>query len=520
MKTLPDGLLERYRVLSLERVGRVEAAWTRLLAEGADDELVRGMLREVHTLKGDSSVVGQRDVQQLCQKFEDLLHAIDPDVEMSEDFELVVTMAIQFLGMLLRMRHGTASGVDLEGFVCQVDDVLREMRALPSVRARATHRPRSALADGAIDRLSEAARHRLGASATTVYLEYLAARGAASRSRLRTAWGQLRDEIARLESTELSPLLARHAGPARELAHGIGKRVAIELFADARVEPRVAEAIDIAVLHLVRNAVDHGIEDPATRARAGKREEGRVRVHALGGDGQLEIAVSDDGRGIDLAAVRATAIASGRLDAQRAAGDAELLDLVFAPGFSTRASVTQVSGRGVGLDAVKTAIARAGGTVRAETGAGGTTVTISVPALVRHLHAYQFLAPGGAVSLAVSARWAPEVDAGALAAALDPLRALQLLVSSHQTAVPPSSSPPRDLAFRLRWGFLEVGLRAASEPRLVTAERICPTPDEHPVEVVLVDGCETLLLRPESIGELAAAWSGRVIARAPTQPVA
>jgi two-component system chemotaxis sensor kinase CheA len=515
---IPADLLERFRVLSLERVGRVEAAWTRIVAdawqETGGDDLVRTMLREVHTLKGDASVVGARDVLKLCQKFEDLLHVLTPGGDMSEDFELVVTMAISFLGMLLRLKPGAASGVDLDGFVCQVDDVLRETRALPNVSRTATRGQRT-LTDDPVDRLGEATRQRLAATATSVYLEYLSARGPTTRNRLRAVWTSLRDELARLESTELAPLLVRHVDPARHLAIELDKHVAIELFADARIEPRVAEAVDIAVLHLIRNAIDHGIESRAARVAAGKPEVGKVRVVATGVDGQLEVAVSDDGRGIDLAAVRATAVASGRLDAAREVSDADLLDMVFVSGFSTRAEVTQVSGRGVGLDAVKSAIGRVGGTVRIETGLAGTTVTVSVPALVRHLHAYAFLAPGGAVSLAVSARWTTDVEQVG-PSAIDPLHTIQLLGSSRQTIIPDNQQEVRDLAIRLRWGFLEVSLRAATEPRLVTAERLCPTPEDHPVEVVLVDGCETLLIRPERVTELAAAWSGRSIARPAT----
>jgi two-component system chemotaxis sensor kinase CheA len=315
-----------------------------------------------------------------------------------------------------------------------------------------------------------------------------------------------------MQITELRPLLEYHARAATELANGVGKQLSLELaLADAGVDPRVAEAIDVAVVHVMRNAVDHGIELPAARVAAGKPANGTLHVRTVEASGTIEIHIEDDGRGIDLAAVRERAIARGVLDAARAAtmSEADLIELVFMPGFSTKTTVTELSGRGVGMDAVRSAIMKVGGSVRiARRPVGGTIVTLVVPAPLRNIHVYQFLAPGGAVALAVSARWTPSLETMPRGDAVDPLHTIQLYGSSRQTAVQPPT-PVRDVGLRLRWGFLEVSLRSSTEPRLVMAERICPTPDDHPVEVVSIEGQETLLLRPEHLSELASAWPGR-----------
>jgi anti-sigma regulatory factor (Ser/Thr protein kinase) len=334
----------------------------------------------------------------------------------------------------------------------------------------------------------------------------MSARGTSSRARLRAAWTELRDALARTHDTELAPQLERHLASARELAAGLDKEVGFALaMADVRVETRVAEAIDVAVLHLIRNAIDHGIE--ARGERRSKPERGTVTVSASQRGTDLEIAVADDGRGIDAQALRARAIANG-LEAP-----IDDLDLVFEPGLSTKARATELSGRGVGMDAAKTAIERVGGKIRIATSPAGTTVTIAVRALVRHINAYQFLAPGGAVSIAVSARWTPAVEAVRAADSIDPLHAIQLFGKTRQTDVG-TATPLRDLSIRLRWGFLEVSLGASTEPRLVTAERVCPTAEDHPLEVIIVDGVETLLLRPEHIADLAAAWERPIRAAA------
>ena len=111
-------------------------------------------------------------------------------------------------------------------------------------------------------------------------------------------------------------------------------------------------------MHLVRNAVDHGIETPAERRAAGKSEQGTIRLHASHQGNQVVIEISDDGSGIDSAAVLAKAVARGLVTAEQAAhlGEAEAMELIFAPGFSTAERVSEISGRGVGMDVVKAAM--------------------------------------------------------------------------------------------------------------------------------------------------------------------
>jgi two-component system, chemotaxis family, sensor kinase CheA len=492
---IPPELLERFRVLSLERLGRVETSWNRLVFEGGGaDDLVRPMLREIHTVKGDAAIVGAHEVAQLCQKLEDLLELAEKrDFEISEDCELVGTMAIQFVGMLLRLKPGAPSGLDLDGFVRQVDDVTREARTLPAPPRR--RMPRRTGPNP--ERNEEEIRARLATAATTVFVEYLSARGVTSRSRLRDAWTTLRRELVRLEVTELDPLIERHVEPIREQAALLGKDVDIQLdLAPAAVSPRVATAIDVAVLHLLRNAIDHGIEPP--HERGSKPAQGIVHVRTAIVGPRLEIVVEDDGRGIQLPEVRAKAIANGLLDPTSEITEAGLLDLLFAPGFTTKPRVTELSGRGIGMDAVRTAITRVGGQVRIETSPTGTRVTATTPTVMRQLPVHRFTAPNG-VAIAISARWTASIET-VTDDAVDPLHLLQLAAAKRPTS--DVAQPSRDLGLCLRWGFLDCKLRASSEPQLMIAERICPTPDDYPLEIVTVDGQETLLVRPEHVLDL------------------
>jgi two-component system chemotaxis sensor kinase CheA len=495
---LPEGIITRFRTLSLERIGRVESVWNALLQGADDEEAVRAMSRDLHTLKGDAKAVGFEEVHALAQKLEELVAvASHHDYRVSEDFELVVSMATQFAGILLKKKTA-ASGIDLAGFLRQVDDVLRETRVLR--KSRPTNPRLSAITvENAADRLSPETRSRLAIAATDTFLEYLSARNASSRARLHGVWRTLAAELSRLQTLELAPLLERHRAAGEALANDLGKEVELAIAANVRLEPRVAEALEMAVLHLVRNAIDHGIELPSARVAAGKPRAGRIAIRAEEVAGNIQLVVEDDGAGIDLEAVRALAIARGLVDSGRDLPERELLEVLFEPGFSTRERIGDVSGRGVGLDAVKVGLAKVGGTVvLANRPGAGTSITLVVPAPLRQLRVFQFLAPGGSVNLAVSARWTPTL-ADPTDDAIDPVQAMQLAVHSRQTLS--NIPPPQQLVVRLRWGFLEIPVRIATEPVLATSERVCPTPDDHPIEVLMIDGVEALLLRPEHMAE-------------------
>ena len=161
----------------------------------------------------------------------------------------------------------------------------------------------------------------------------------------------------------------------RDLSRELGKRVRLELLGkDVLVDRDVLEKLDAPLNHLLRNALDHGVETPEVRAAAGKPPEARILLEARHRAGMLEVEVSDDGRGIEYESLRAKIVERGLIAAEIAKdlSKAELLEFLFLPGFSTKAVVTQISGRGVGLDVVQTSARELGGTVAAssETGRG------------------------------------------------------------------------------------------------------------------------------------------------------
>ena len=187
----------------------------------------------------------------------------------------------------------------------------------------------------------------------------------------------------------------------RDMALAAGKEVEFRLVGhEVELDRAVAERLKDPLLHLVRNAVDHGIEAPAERMAAGKPPAGHITVSAALKGAQVEIAVTDDGRGLDRARIREEARARGLPESVE---DRDLLALVFHPGLSTARAVTAVSGRGVGLDVVKSQVNALHGTVALESVAGGgTTFSLTVPLTVTLIRALIVEAAGRMFAVATT----------------------------------------------------------------------------------------------------------------------
>jgi two-component system sensor histidine kinase and response regulator WspE len=169
----------------------------------------------------------------------------------------------------------------------------------------------------------------------------------------------------------------------RDLARKLDKKVDLHVMGETvGVDRDILEKLEAPLNHMLRNSIDHGIESPAARAAAGKPERGTLRLEARHWAGMLTVTIADDGRGIDPALVREKIVRRGLVDAEVARGltDAEVLDYVFVPGFSTAEEVTEISGRGVGLDVVRSVVQEVGGSVRISSEIGrGTSFHLQLP---------------------------------------------------------------------------------------------------------------------------------------------
>ncbi len=212
---------------------------------------------------------------------------------------------------------------------------------------------------------------------------HLSRQAAENHSHLAAVAERLQAQVRRTRMLPLATLVPPLRLQLREMARSAGKRASLVVDdGGAEADRQVLDQLRDVLLHLLRNAVDHGIEAPSLRAAAGKAEAGTITLRAAASGDQLRLTLADDGAGIDLEAVRQRALAAGLIAPGEAslASEAELLDLIFLPGFSTRQAVNELSGRGVGLDVVRTNVERMHGRVRVETQAGqGTTFSITVP---------------------------------------------------------------------------------------------------------------------------------------------
>lgn len=167
----------------------------------------------------------------------------------------------------------------------------------------------------------------------------------------------------------------------RDIAHKHGKEIRIVFEGEkTEIDRNVAEFIYDPLVHMVRNAADHGIEDPAARKAAGKPEMGTIRIGAECRQGQVIIAISDDGKGLDKERILSKALEKKLVPQDQSLSDSQIYQLIFAAGLSTAAKVTEISGRGVGMDVVKTNIEKLHGKIKVDTVLGqGTTFTIVLP---------------------------------------------------------------------------------------------------------------------------------------------
>jgi two-component system chemotaxis sensor kinase CheA len=227
--------------------------------------------------------------------------------------------------------------------------------------------------------------------------------------RLDMVTADLRESVMKARMQPVSNIFSKMPRIVRDLSQSLGRRVRLQVEGqDTELDKSLLEAIKDPLTHAVRNSLDHGIEPPEVREAAGKDPEGTLKLRAAQEGSHVIIEVSDDGAGIAVEKVRQKAIERGLITPERAAqlAERELLQLIFLPGFSTAAAVTNVSGRGVGMDVVRTNVEKIGGKVEIDsrTGKGATLrlripLTLAIiPALIVRSVKQSFALPQGALS--------------------------------------------------------------------------------------------------------------------------
>ncbi len=205
----------------------------------------------------------------------------------------------------------------------------------------------------------------------------------AASQRLNLITTELQEGVMKTRMQPIGNIWGQFPRTVRDVALGCGKQVEIEMEGkETELDKTIIEAIKDPLTHLVRNSVDHGIELPEDRAKVGKDRTGRLILRAFHESGQVNIEISDDGAGLNAERIRKKAVERAVISAEQAArmSERDIFNLIFLPGFSTAEKVTNVSGRGVGMDVVKTNVERIGGSVDVQSTPGeGTTVRVKIP---------------------------------------------------------------------------------------------------------------------------------------------
>ncbi|MBN2657085.1 MAG: chemotaxis protein CheA [Spirochaetales bacterium] len=193
--------------------------------------------------------------------------------------------------------------------------------------------------------------------------------------------GDLHEGILRIRMVQINQIFSRFPRLVRDMSKKLGKQIQLDIMGeDTELDKSVIEELLDPLMHCVRNSLDHGIESPEVRNKAGKPEEGRILLSARNEGNLIVIEITDDGAGIDVDKVRQKAVSRGVIHQSKNLTDMEAYNLIFEPGFSTAKTVTDISGRGVGLDVVRKQIEKLNGTVTVWSEKGmGTTFTIRLP---------------------------------------------------------------------------------------------------------------------------------------------
>jgi two-component system chemotaxis sensor kinase CheA len=398
-------LIELFLSDSAEELARLEAEVLALEDRSEDAAAIDSVFRIAHTLKGNAAIVGIEDFAALAHKLEDVLQAVRSRqfVITGEVTTLILASVDLMRAMLAALRaggsvdpartrevadalvaclSGPAAGAAPAQAVERPAPVSAEPLSGPSAEPRRVAGLRVGMAK--IDQLFD-----LASRAVVVQGQMGAAllRGIDALSELHELHQKnerllfdIQDWVIGARMIPVATFFGAHARTVRDTARSQRKRVRLVLEGErVRVDSGIGESARDVLTHLLRNAIDHGIEPPAVRAAQGKDPEGTITIRASQNGNQVVIQVADDGAGFKLNKIRARARALGRTDADTLSVE-ELHRLVFEPGFSTAEKVTEMSGRGVGMDVVRRSVEDLHGTVDVESVEGkGTTIELRLP---------------------------------------------------------------------------------------------------------------------------------------------
>jgi len=427
-----EEVVKEFLVESYENLDQLDRDLLTLESDPGSRETLASVFRSIHTIKGTCGFLGFGRLESVAHVGESLLSRLrDGRLELNAEVTSALLAMVDAVRRMLGSIEGTGEdgnedhsaliarlnrlqsvlgeiGAEtLEGFRAEevaprIEPALA-VEAAPSIEPGAAQTTRSPAVQTPADAASAIADHTVRVDvglldklmnlagelvlARNQILQFSAAQHdaafLAASQRLNHITTELQEGVMKTRMQPIGNVWSKLPRMVRDLSVACGKQVHVEMEGrDTELDKTIIEAIKDPLIHVVRNAVDHGIEAPGVRIAAGKPREGRLFLRAYHEGGQVNIEISDDGAGIDPERVRQKALRRGLLSEEQAdrLGERDLLGLIFLPGFSTADAVTNISGRGVGMDVVRTNVEKIGGVLDLQSRPGqGTTLKIKLP---------------------------------------------------------------------------------------------------------------------------------------------
>jgi two-component system, chemotaxis family, sensor kinase CheA len=392
-----------------EMLAKLDQDLVGLEATPGDMEMVNQVFRAFHTLKGNSGALGFLKLQELDHRTEDIIRKVrDGKMALKPEAMDVILRSVDMIkGLVADIKRGVVSKTDITGIEAELalalEEKYDELKALRASRGAAPGAPAAAakkeeattirVDTGKLDKLIDVTgeltltRNRLLSLVQRLEQGFKVDDLEEALNDLNAQLGLqvsgLQGSVMSARMQPIGKVFSKYTRVVRDLSRDAGKEIDLVITGqDTELDNTIVEEIGDPLIHMVRNSCDHGIETPEVRIKAGKPGKGRLELKAYQEGSFVYIEVKDDGKGLDPERIKAKGIEKGLITAERAKSMAkpDILNMIFLPGFSTAEKVTEVSGRGVGMDVVNSSIAKLNGVVELDSEVGkGTTVKIRLP---------------------------------------------------------------------------------------------------------------------------------------------
>jgi len=407
---------------ALDHLESIEALVLEIEKTPDNRELLDNVFRPFHTVKGNAGALGFKPMQELAHKVENLLdlarkgkHKVGP-----AEIEIIlkaVDLTRALLGDLKQISEGkpgqdftaqrlalqeavdrviAGGGAEVSQAAPQTPSVVTPVEAVPAAPAAGDGMPKrrasdfeastvikvdASKLDSLIDMVGELVIIQSMIRQDPTLANLIQSKLSQNLSQLNRITSSLQKDAMSLRMVPVRQTFQKMSRLVRDLGSKSGKKVDLALYGeDTEMDRKMVEEINDPLMHMIRNALDHGIEKPATRAERNKPATARVELKAYHQGGNIVIGISDDGNGLDPEKIRKKAISQGLVTAEQELTEAEIFQLIFAPGFSTAEKITEISGRGVGMDVVRRNIEALRGKIEIQSVLGkGSQFLIKLP---------------------------------------------------------------------------------------------------------------------------------------------